>query len=339
MKNISPIAENTVIPREVLRIALATAFAGAGLGLGACERRSDRDDAPLVLSGNVEVVDAQIGFKASGRVAERLVSEGQVISRGQLVARLDDVEQQQQLALRRAELAAAEAFLRELQSGSRPQEIAAAEAAVRSAQAEEERLRLDFARAQELRAKEVIAPRDFELSQAQLRVAEARRLESQERLKLVQEGPRIETLEQAKARVEQARAAVALAETQVENTRVSSPLDGIVVSHHVEAGEFVSPGTPVVSIADLSRPWVRAYVDQTELGKLRHGQMVQVRIDTYPDKTYDGVVAFISSEAEFTPKTVQTTKERTKLVYRVKVDVANVSGDLKPGMPADVVFN
>ena len=144
--------------------------------------------ATLVLSGNIEVTDAQLGFKVPGRVAERLVSEGDRVQAGQLVARLDDVEQREQLALRRAELAGAEAALAELVAGSRPQEIAAAEATLRSAEADRDRTRLDFARQQELRAKDAIADRELEASQAQLKVAEARTAEAAERLKLVQGG-------------------------------------------------------------------------------------------------------------------------------------------------------
>lgn len=319
--------------------ALRTAVAlGAlvALGLSGCarERRGSKDE--LRLSGNIEVVDAQLGFKVAGRVVERAVSEGERVQAGQLIARLDDVEQKEQLALRRAELAAAEAVLAELQAGSRPQEIAAAEAAVRSAEADRDRAKLDFARAEELRAKDVIAARDYETAQAQLKVAEARTAEAQERLKLVKEGPRPEQILQARARVEQARAAIAIAETQVENTKLVSPLTGVVLSHNVEPGEFVSPGTAVVTVADVAHPWVRAYIAQTDLGRIKHGQKVKVRSDTYPDRTYDGTIAFIAADAEFTPKTVQTTKERVKLVFRIKVDVDNLQEELKPGMPADV---
>ena len=120
---------------------------------------------------------------------------------------------------------------------------------------------------------------------------------------------------------------------------IYSPLTGIVLSHNIEPGEFVAAGTPIVTVADTAHLWVRAYISQTDLGRIRHGQKVAVRTDTFPDKTYDGTVGFIASEAEFTPKTVQTPKERVKLVFRVKVDLANPNDELKPGMPADVVIS
>jgi HlyD family secretion protein len=113
----------------------------------------------------------------------------------------------------------------------------------------------------------------------------------------------------------------------------------VVLSHSIEPGEYVSPGTPVLTVADTAHMWVRAYLNQTDLGRVRLGQKVAVRIDTFPDRAYDGTVSFIASEAEFTPKTVQTPKERVKLVFRLKVDVANPKGELKPGMPADVILH
>lgn len=318
--------------------AKLAALALGALLLGACSRPGSGRSGELVLSGNFEVDDAQLGFKTPGRVIERTVREGDRVTAGQPIARLDDAEQQSQLALRRAELAAAEAQLAELEAGSRPQEIAAAAATVRSAQADRDRVRLDFARQDELRKKQVISDRDFEAAQAQLKVAEAKAAEAAERLKLIQEGPRAETIRQARARADQARAAVALATTQLENTRLTSPLAGVVLSHNIEPGEFVSAGTPVVTVAETSHLWVRAYVNQPDLGRVRHGQKVVVRTDSFPGRDFEGVVGFIASEAEFTPKTVQTPKERVKLVFRLKVDVANPKDELKPGMPADVIL-
>lgn len=324
-------------PARAGRTAGAAALGLLLLFAAGCRRHGDGEDA-LRLSGNIEVVDAQLGFKIAGRVAQRLVSEGDAVKAGQLVAQLEDTEQVQQLALRRAELAAAQAGLAELEAGSRPQEIASAVAALHSAEAERDRAHLDFARQQELLQRAAIASREFEAAQAQLKVADARVTEADERVKLVREGPRPEAILQARARVAQARAAVDLAETQVANTKLVSPLTGVVLAHHIEAGEFVAPGTPVVTVADTVHTWVRAYVDQTDLGRIRHGQHVTVKCDTFPNKTYDGVIGFIASDAEFTPKTVQTQKERVKLVFRIKVDVANPNDELKPGMPADVLI-
>jgi len=307
----------------------------AALTLAGCQPASP--EGPLVLSGNLELVDARLSFKYPGRVAERLVDEGQRVKAGQTVARLDDSEQIQEVALRRAELGAAQALLAELEAGSRPQEIAAAEAVLRSAQAERERAELDFIRQEELLRRNAIPAREFESARAQLRVAEARVAEARERSRLIQAGPRPETILQARARTEQAAASLALAQTRLDQARLVSTVDGVVLSHHAEAGEFVAAGTPVVTVADTVHMWVRAYLNETDLGRLRLGQRVTVRTDAAANRTHEGTVAFISPEAEFTPKSVQTTKERVRLVYRVKVDVLNRSGELKTGMPADVL--
>lgn len=308
------------------------------LGLAACGRPGGGHNGDLVLSGNLEVADARLGFKTAGLVVERAVHEGGRVAAGQLVARLDDAEVRAQLALRQAELAAAEAVLAELEAGSRPQEIAAGAAALQRTEAERERARLDFVRLRELRDKEVIPERDFETGRAQLAVAEARVIEAQEQLQLLREGPRSETIQQARARVDQARAAVDFAAAQLANTRLISPLTGLVLSHNIEVGEFVSPGTAVVTVADPAQIWVRAYLDETDLGRVRLGQAAKVRIDTFPDRDFSATIGFIAAEAEFTPKTVQTPKERVRLVYRLKVDVANPDEVLKPGMPAEVII-
>lgn len=329
--------KNTSLPDRLARLAFALALASAAFWPAACSRHAGKDG-ELVLSGNFEVTDAQLGFKIPGRVVSRALDEGDRVAAGQLIAQLDDAEQQDELALRRAELAGAGAVLAELEAGSRPQEIAAVEATLRSTEAERDRARLEFARSQELRARNVIADRDFEAVQAQLKVAEARAAEAGERLKLAREGPRAETIRQARARTEQARAMVSLAETRLANTRLVSPLTGVVLSHNIEPGEFVSAGTPVVTVADIAHMWVRAYVNQTDLGRIKLGQKVAVRTDTFADKIYEGTVGYIATEAEFTPKTVQTPKERVKLVFRIKVDVANPNDELKSGMPADVVI-
>jgi len=173
-------------------------------------------------------------------------------------------------------------------------------------------------------------PRREQIEQARAAVAEA-----QQRYELVKKGPRQETIEQARARLEQARAALGLAETRRDYATLTCPLSGIVLSEHVETGEYVAPGTPVITVGDLQHVWLRAYVNETDLGRVKLGQRVRLTADTYPGKVYDGVLSFIASEAEFTPKNVQTEQERVKLVYRVKIDLANPDMELKPGMPAD----
>lgn len=256
----------------------------------------------------------------------------------------------------------AQARLAELLAGSRPQEIAAAQAAVDRARSETERTRVDARRYEALYQKAEVSAQQWDAARTAYETAEARQREAEEQLKLIKEGPRREQIEQARAamvqaneryrllrngartedidqaraRLEQAKAALGQAVTRLGYAALTSPLSGVVLSKNVEPGEYVSAGTPVVTVADLDNVWVRGYINETDLGRITLGQRARVTTDTYAHKVYEGRVAFIASQAEFTPKTVQTLKERVKLVYRVKVDVTNHNMELKPGMPASV---
>lgn len=287
------------------------------------------------VSGNIEITDVAVSFKIPGRVEKRLVSEGEMVKAGQVVARLDNQDLSQEVAQRRAQVGAAGALLTELKTGSRPEEIAQAEAVLARAQAEGDRTRLEFERQKKLHDREVISTREFDQAKTSYEGAEARIREAREGLTLVRKGPRREKIDQAKASLDQARQAQALAETRMGYSVLLSPFSGLVLSDNIEPGEFVSSGTPVITIGDLSRLYLRAYINETDLGRVKVGQKVRVTSDTYPDKAYEGKITFIASQAEFTPKNVQTQKERVKLVYRIKVDLPNPSLELKPGMPAD----
>jgi HlyD family secretion protein len=349
--------------------------------------RAEETNGAIRISGNIEITAAEVSFKIPGRVEQRLVDEGDLVTAGQLVARLDSRELDQEVAVQQAEVLAAqaalaeleagsrpeeiaqaaaavqqaEARLAELEAGSRPQEIATSEAAVASARAEADRLQADLQRQENLFHKDVISEREFQASKASYDVAAARLQQAEEQLQLVREGPRqeqieqsraalaqarehyilikkgprSETVDQARARLQQARDALTLALTRQSYGAIVSPLAGVVVSKNIEPGEIVAAGTPVVTVGDLAHPWLRGYVDETDLGRVKVGQQVRVTTDSYPGKAYEGRITFISSEAEFTPKSVQTQKERVKLVYRIKVDVANPAMELKAGMPAD----
>ena len=139
----------------------------------------------------------------------------------------------------------------------------------------------------------------------------------------------------AQAQIKEASMAMAVIETQIGYTRLVAPLSGVVLVKNAETGEFVVPGGAVVSLGDVEKPWLKAFINENDLGRVKLGQKVSVTTDSYPGKVYPGKITFLSSEAEFTPKNVQTAKERVKLVYRIKVSLENPHGELKPGMPAD----
>lgn len=301
-------------------------------------RSSNRHEDLVVVSGNIEITDVQISFKIAGRVEKRLVDEGQFVKQDQVVAKLDDTDLAQQVEIRRAQLASAQARLTELETGSRPQEIQRAAAAVSTAEAELADAESNFTRLDRLKQKEVVGAQEYITAKARYDAAQARVKEAQERYSLVKEGPRREVIDQARAQLAQAKASFELAGIQLGYATLRSPITGVVLSENIESGEYVVPGTPVVTVGDLVNVWLRAYINETDLGRVKHGQKVRVTTDTYPGKEYEGYVAFISSEAEFTPKNVQTQEQRVKLVYRIKVNISNPNMELKAGMPADAVI-
>jgi HlyD family secretion protein len=321
--------------KKLLGILLVVVVVAGVVAFVSVRRRGDDDSNTIRVSGNIEVTDAEVSFKLAGRVEKRVVSEGELVKAGQAVALLDRAELAQEVAVRRAETQAAQAALAELEAGSRPEEIAQGEAALELAKAEEKRAAAEFARQKQLFAQNTISIDAFEAAETAHQVAQAKARVAEENLALLKKGPRYERIDQARAQLDQARQALALAETRLGYAALASPLTGVVLSENVESGEFVQAGTPVVTVGDLERPWLRAYVNETDLGRVKVGQPVRVTTDSYPDKHYDGRISFIASEAEFTPKNVQTPKERVKLVYRVKIDIPNPNMELKPGMPAD----
>jgi HlyD family secretion protein len=287
------------------------------------------------VSGNIELTEAEVSFKIPGKVEERLVDEGESVTAGQAVARLDRLELSQEKALRQAQVGSARAALAELLAGSRAEEIAQAQALLDRAQADQERAQEEFERQKRLYQREVISTREYDQARTTRDGAEAKVREAREYLALVKKGPRREKIDQARAALKAAEEVLGQAQTRLDYTVVVSPLSGMVLSKNIEPGEYVSPGTPVVTVGEVSQVFLRAYINETDLGRVKVGQKVKVTTDTFPGKSYEGRISFLAPQAEFTPKNVQTQKERVKLVYRIKVEIPNPQMELKPGMPAD----
>ncbi|MFN3395909.1 MAG: efflux RND transporter periplasmic adaptor subunit [Thermodesulfovibrionales bacterium] len=290
----------------------------------------------LTVSGNVEVTEVNMGFKTSGRVVELLVEEGQKVRKGDRLAILDSAEVESQVAQHRAYLNETIARLQELKSGSRPQEIEQAEANVKYAEAELIKAKKDFERAEVLYKNDAISAQQMDTAKKVYDTAQSQHKKALEALSLVKEGPRKEDIRAAENRVKQAEAALKAVEERLKDTILYAPISGVILRKNIEPGETVAPGIPVYTIGDLENPWVKVYVKEDKLGLVKLGQKAEITTDSYPGKKYDGTVTYISSEAEFTPKNVQTQEERVKLVFGVKVSVRNISDELKPGMPADV---
>ncbi len=269
----------------------------------------------------------------------------------------------------KAGVSAADARYQSLATGSRKEEIAEAAAVRDRLMTEWENRKRDYERMEGLYERKIISYSQYDASRTAADSAHAAYEAAEERYKLVKIGPRVEMIEEGKANLassgavlteaeislrevdrmkldvkvlqaqaEQARALLRIAEDDLAKSRIYSPFDGFVTVKEVEEGEFVQAGTPVVTIARLDSVWVKTYVPETQLGRVRLGQDADVISDTFPGKSYPGKVTFISPEAEFTPKNVQTREERVKLVYRIKVTLDNPRQELKPGMPVDVIL-
>ncbi|MCX5717600.1 MAG: efflux RND transporter periplasmic adaptor subunit [Nitrospirae bacterium] len=294
------------------------------------------EEGALVLSGNVEVTDINLGFKTPGRIVELLVEEGQKVNKDKRLALLDNAELKSIAEQNKAFLNETSAKLEELKAGSRSQEIEQAKASVANAEAELIKAENDRERYNALYKDELISVQQMENAKKTYDVALSQHKKAVEMLSLVKEGPRKEDIKAAASRVEQARAALKATEERLKDTVLYAPISGVVLKKNVELGETVNSGVPVYTIGDIANPWIKIYVKEDRLGLIKLGQKAEVKVDTYPKKVYEGMVTFISSEAEFTPKNVQTQEERVKLVFGIKVSVKNINDELKPGMPADV---
>jgi HlyD family secretion protein len=300
--------------------------------------RFERKPAPqnqLLVSGNIEAHESLVGFKVSGRIVDLPVEEGQWVDSGTLLARVDDADYKQKVDIGEAAVHVSQSNLALLLAGTREQDVKAAQQNMLDAQADLAQKKLDADRAQRLFSRDAIAAQDRDRAETAYKRAGAVYQAAKQRYDEAVEGPRKEDIAIARSNVKEARANLGLSRVNLSYTTLRAPDAGVITVRQAELGEVVSPGTPVVTLADLDHVWLRAYIAETDLGRIRWGQDAAIHTDSFPNKTYHGRISFISSNAEFTPKSVQTYKERVTLVYRIKIDVDNPNHELKPGMPAD----
>jgi len=283
----------------------------------------------ILVSGNIEAHESILSVKAiQSRIVELPFDEGQWVKAGTLIARLDDSDYRQQVVIDQATL---EVQRRQLAAAE--QNLVAAQKTVISDQADLAQKTLDLNRSEALWKQGFVSSAAHDQSGTTLKQTTAV-LERDQAL----QGTAEKNIELSKANVHNAEEAVKLAQIMLDYTTLRAPFDGVILVRQAELGEVVMPGTPIVTLADLDHVWLRAYINETDIGKIRHGQDVVVTTDTYPGKKYRGRVSFISSSAEFTPKTVETHAERVTLVYRIRIDIANPTHELVPGMPADALL-
>jgi len=314
------------------------------LALGAwawMHQRDEGHDGTLVLYGNVDIRQVSLAFDGSGRVAELRVDEGDAVKTGQVLATLDTQTLALQAEQVQAQRVVQQQNLLRLKNGSRPEELAQARSNYTAAQADAERARKDLARLQGIAANtdnRGVSAQELDRARAAAQVADAQAAQKRDALRLSEIGPRKEDIAAAQAQLEASEAQLALLQHQIAQGRLVAPSDAVVRSRLLEPGDMATPQKPVYALAITQPKWVRAYVSETELGKVKPGQTARVTVDSAPDRPIDGQVGYISSVAEFTPKSVQTEELRTSLVYEVRVIVEDKDNALRLGQPATVVL-
>jgi len=316
--------------KAILAVAVAAVLA-VGVGVALREPILARWDPAshnntLVLSGNIEAHESVLSFKTvQSRIVQLPFNEGQWVTKGTLIAAVDDSDYRQQVSIAEANLAVQQ---RQLDTSRKSLEAAGRTVAVDEAEIAQRKL--DYRRNLELRQQGFVSAAALDQANTALKQAVAvqerdRALESvaDRNIRVVQAG------------VKNSEEALVLARIVDGYTSLSAPFDGVITVRQAELGEVVVPGTPVATIADLDHIWLRAYLNETDVGKVRLGQEAVVTTDSYPHKQYQGRISFIASKAEFTPKSVETHAERVTLVYRVKIDIPNPAHELVIGMPAD----
>ncbi len=290
----------------------------------------------LRLYGNVEIREAQLAFNASEHLERILVEEGDRVKKGQLLAVLHQGIYKARVAEAKARVAARQQVLQKLLAGSRPEEIAKAEAEVKAARARAKAARDTWQRLQRLVRRKLASPEEVETAHSNADAAQAQVGAAEATLKLLRAGPRKEEIAAARAELEAARAALELARQNLAETELHAPADGIVRTRILEPGDMVTPSKPALTLAFSNPVWVRAWLPESLLGRVKPGMTATITTDSYPGKRYRGWVGYISPTAEFTPKNVETPELRTRLVYQVRIFSCNPRDELRLGMPATV---
>jgi len=300
--------------------------------------RNATDDGAIRASGHIEATDIRLAATVGGRLLEAPFEEGDVLSAGVVVARLETIDAEHLLAQARANAEAADAQLRLLLAGSRAEDLRRAEDQLAQAQAELGAARRDLDRLAGLAERGTATEKSRDDAATREEVADRAVAAARSQVDKLVAGPRRQEIEAARAQRAAAEAAVAAAQQKIVDATVLSPIDGIVTTRVAEPGEVLAPGSTIAVLTDLARPWLTVWIDEPNLSQVMLGQTAVVSVDG-SDRTFEGTVSFISPVAEFTPKNVQTPDERAKLVFRVKLQLENDEGIFKPGMPADALFN
>jgi membrane fusion protein PltH len=326
------------MPKIARFIVLAVCIIAIGVGLWWWLIRP-QSATELLLYGNVDLRQVELPFNGSERIAEVLVQEGDRVSQGQVLARLDTGRLTPQLAKAEADVAVQSEVVARLHHGNRPEEIAESRANVAAAAADADNARAQFARVRALSDSSSgrgVSRQEMDSAKAALDMAQARLAVNRKALTLEDQGPRKEDIAQAEAQLRADQAQLALVQQQFKDAALLAPLNAVVRSRIVEPGEMASPQKAAFTLAITDPKWVRVYAAESDLGAIHEGKSATVTVDAFPKRNFAGRIGFISSVAEFTPKSVETTELRSSLVYEVRVFVADTNDELRLGMPATV---
>ena len=263
--------------------------------------KGEKNKGEISASGTIEITEVEASSKLAGRIEKLLVDEGDSVLKDQVLIELETKELQAQLKQAQAAYQVSLAQLAQSKSNS-------------------ENLKTNLERTRQLFKAGSATQQQLDDQETKYQMAK-------------------DQLSSATHLTEQNKASIELIQVNIDNSVIKSPINGLVLSKNTEIGEVVMPGSSLLTLGDLYHPWVKIYIKETDLGKVKLGQKAQVKIDTYPDKVFEGKVTYISSQAEFTPKNIQTKEERVKLVFGIKVSLDNPLQILKPGMPADVILS
>jgi HlyD family secretion protein len=290
----------------------------------------------LLLYGNLDLRQVNLAFNGSERIETLLVQEGDHVHKEQVLGTLQMERLNAAVAQARARVDAQSQILRRLENGTRPEEIDQARANVNAAQTDVNNTRRTYERLRETARAGATSQQNMDNAQAAFEVAQAQLRVRQKSLDLALAGPRKEDIAEAHASLQANEANLSLLKRDLANATLLSPVDGVIQNRLLEPGDMASPQKPVLTIAVMDPKWVRAYVSEPDLGKVRSGMKATVTTDSFRGKEYPGWVGFISPSASFTPKSVETTELRTSLVYEVRIFVNDPSDELRLGMPATV---
>lgn len=328
----------SVMPKKV-RIAVLVIGILAAAAAIAWWLRSHRSPTELMLYGNVDLRQVDLPFNDNERIAAVLVQEGDHVSQGQLLARLDTSRLAPQFAKAEADVAAQQQAVDRLHHGNRPEEIAQARANVAAATADADNAGAQLARLRALSQSSqgrAVSRQDMDSAQAAYDTAEARLDVARKALVLEVAGPRKEDVAQGEAQLRADQAELELVRQELKDAELRAPLAAVVRSRLVEPGDMASPQKAAFTLAITDPKWVRAYVAETDLGAVREGLKASVTVDAFRGREFSGWIGFISPVAEFTPKSVETTELRSSLVYEIRVFVNDPHDELRLGMPATV---